>query len=924
MMFISRRLAHALLFIVVLVSACSSGEPSNGGEGTAQQPMVNGIPETDPPGSGVVFLTTEKYQGCGPNSTDGACIIKRYRGSGQLVASDLILTAAHVVDHAVGPSDVTVRRGNCVHAAGNGVCTNTSVEQRTATEVFIHHGWNVGTQAGVDVALVRVSPPFSGGTLRAVTSETTTQTLARTASTCTGYGMSMCPESNDWGILRTAILDPTSLTGNLMHLSPTSVNESANHGDSGGPCTDQNVPGEILGVISEADCGLDTRIIPAQLFKVWYDKVKNAIWTVVADFNGNKKPDTAALVKSGQGFAIQFIYDDDSTPLAVPVPIPFPGFTDAELFAGQFNGDSYADFLLLVDGVSVYFDFNPSTFLSQHTNVTFGTYESFTTSDVNGDGFDDAVATDAYGYHDIYFGSASGLGDALPMGTFPSESDTDGRFLLLTGTNEATLPVPQMSMTVTVPQGETFFSVQIFDGAFPSGYDRGSGDTCYELRADPQGNGNFGSGTLIAQKNNNDFPENAWKSLYTGNVHASAESYTGGPHVYRLDMLVGPCGGAAQAIGGNAVKVRSSAPLSFNKDELSFWARDNDGPAFVGGVPGAYNTKYDGSFTFYVDVTNVNAISLTDADADHTPDDDTLSPLRCDLTVPDVQNNGREIIANDIFYQLYELETGALIATNPNPSGDWWDIYNEFDQECRHFSLPAAPTPGADRFVEWRWSDVLAGNQIHIKVPQTSPTYLRLVARPGPQPRITSAVSGEAWLGRPASAITPLLPIVLGELNACGHAMGRSEVIDSIKEARKELAAFFGPLALVERLEAELLAAKLNMARAALVGDPLNTAFVYGKEISVPDAITNGDHALSHRCLGVFGCKGWNSCGGHGLPPGEHTTDAKMQAAIALLEAINTGHVSYVSPNVALAAAAPASTPSTPTSWDAFLKYGPL
>ena len=117
-----RSFALFCLAFACCVGACSD-HSSDGNAASAKQAIVNGDVVADPPGSGVVYISSAGFDTTGSFGMAS--------GSGTLLDAQWVLTAAHVVYSAAVPDNVTVRRGNAGDPA----------EVRHGKRIDIHPGF---------------------------------------------------------------------------------------------------------------------------------------------------------------------------------------------------------------------------------------------------------------------------------------------------------------------------------------------------------------------------------------------------------------------------------------------------------------------------------------------------------------------------------------------------------------------------------------------------------------------------------------------------------------------------------------------------------------------------------------------------------------------------------------------------------------
>jgi len=116
--------------------------------------------------------------------------------------------------------------------------------------------------------------------------------------------------------------------------------------------------------------------------------------TVVADFNGDGKPDIAVAILN-QGFEIPLGNGDGTFQALPPVNLGSNGFYTNSLTVGDFNGDGKADLAVTDEGdqVAILLGNGDGTF-QPPVNYTAGSLpSSVTAADFNGDGKLDLVVT---------------------------------------------------------------------------------------------------------------------------------------------------------------------------------------------------------------------------------------------------------------------------------------------------------------------------------------------------------------------------------------------------------------------------------------------------------------------------------------------------------------------------------------------------
>lgn len=510
-----------------------------------------------------------------------------------------------------------------------------------------------------------------------------------------------------------------------------------------------------------------------------------------------------------------------------------------------------------------------------------------------------------------------------PAGFFPSIDPNDGKLLAVTGQGITTIDIPDVKLFVSVPPGQTTFSVAIFDGDQTSHFDAASGDptnTCYRLVTDANKNGLMDPGEeVVAIQSDSYFADSAYTTLYGGPVHASAENGSTGAHFYRLEVVTGPglptdteCPSAdATKTIIQGFKVKASGQVSIEYGDFSFIAADALGPfsspdTFM--ASGA-NTTYDGIFDFYISVPEVGTpteLTFSDSDADFLGDD-----------TPGVAAGANF----EIQYELFD-GNGTLVHTNNDVSGNYDVLAGDLDTE--DVTVLTGDVGGNWR---WLWTDVLTENTIHLWPPVTSPSRLAVYAAPVDRIKVTAAQPIEHWSERP-DQIEQYLPIRLGneetelQVENVNRALSilQAPSDDSSKQRRcnndhKVSVCHVPPgnpanahviyvgspaveahlrhgdnvvdcdddVELLEDLVAQLLAAELNVAQDASRGQDLTKAFVYGRLEQVSDVLAN-----AHDIVGAS----LRMCM---VAPQLIDDGARV---LALLKTINAGEVTFVSPSL--------------------------
>jgi hypothetical protein len=519
-------------------------------------------------------------------------------------------------------------------------------------------------------------------------------------------------------------------------------------------------------------------------------------------------------------------------------------------------------------------------------------YVNFAVADFDGDQIDDVEATTDVGEVHVFYGSTGGLTGGLTTGkftsTWPTTGRSDGRFALITGTGERTFPQPLFSGLAYVPPEEASLvndiSIEVFDAPWGTGYDFGRGEVCYRVygdrlcqtRKDDLSDIPPVPANLMAELSSTttEFPENEWGKIYRGGSRTDIAKTASGALCYRFEAFMGPCSGppvqGGDATAANAFKVRfvsSSARATMGVDRGSaYWGRNFPSSAF--------HTDYDGSWQTFLEIGKEQTrFTLIDADADRADD----------------ENQPGQEIESLMFYELFHFDLtngrGARIGQNQNPSGDYWEAGNHFDIEPCDPALHQNCTPvpgqnvftfakGAHPFVEWEWQDILNANMFYTDM---QGSVMRRLAKPV-QFRVSSSANPTTWISLPDGDIAPLLPIALGKLAACPGHPGQAGLVTTADEARRILRKGTETGASKHDLEAQLLSAKLNVAHAVALGEPLASAMIYGSDITVAEAIAEADAALSPHCQ---------------ASPAKGNGKDDFRAIIDRLIAINAGQITY-------------------------------
>ncbi len=491
---------------------------------------------------------------------------------------------------------------------------------------------------------------------------------------------------------------------------------------------------------------------------------------------------------------------------------------------------------------------------------------------------------------------------------FPTPDLNDGKFVTLVGDYTGTKPVVKINFWIGVEASQKRFKVEVFDGdqgtqgAYGRPFGWGFADWCrlpiagqsythYTLYADPLKNGE-GTYEIVSLTEDplilGDFLDNDITTIYDGKVHDDARQTPDGNYFYRLEVVMGPDKNTPNEEVGcaNGFKVLSDGQIGILFDDIQFHGVDADGkyipdPEHVWAdcapkdppPPERYNeeiihqgvdTLFDGQFLFFFYVPpTVSSFALTDSDAD----------FLCDGTYDgavDPSTPGNATGENDsIKYGIWNPK-GDLIRINIDPSGSYWleKTPPDMDEETKNAFCPGGSC--LEGYYQWGWYDVFAINIVHIDPPFTFPpeqpltarstldvlnrlsqevVFFEFVSEPYPFLPVSSAVTTDYWIDEPPSRLKPYLPLVLGRLDSAGKEIGASQVVRVPGKAQviftdARLKNHWLPERL-RRIYAELLAVKLNLARAAANGEPLHEASIIGSPLTVEDLVELADGAIS-------------------------------------------------------------------------------
>ncbi len=258
--------------ILVALSSSACSDQAVGGEqlDRAAESILRGTPDTPATAGGFVYL---------------ANLSARRSGSGVLLDNQWVLTAAHVAEAAARPG----RAGD--------LFVDLGTQTRQAQEVFLHPLWNGDGESEnpniVDVALVKVSTPFTGNFKRNISPLGTPDLIdVQQTTRCRGYGPTdiNLAEQQGGGLNRDGTLAEPAMTRadfTMENFPPKRSNSFRSSfgfcadqnaqqqvtypGDSGGACVATSGTADIYGIVAsgrfppckvDADCkGFDDRCV---------------------------------------------------------------------------------------------------------------------------------------------------------------------------------------------------------------------------------------------------------------------------------------------------------------------------------------------------------------------------------------------------------------------------------------------------------------------------------------------------------------------------------------------------------------------------------------------------------------------------------------------------------------------------------------
>jgi SdrD B-like domain len=303
-------------------------------------------------------------------------------------------------------------------------------------------------------------------------------------------------------------------------------------------------------------------------------------------------------------------------------------------------------------------------------------------------------------------GSAAAQIGPGPFASFPSEDETDGRFLAFGCPGSATFELG-LAIGLATPAGETSFTLSFFDGetgktdgSGKAHWDFGTRQLTYRLYADPLREGSTAPADLIGSWTGNDpnpisgplwtatgasMLDNDWWGVTVAT--SSGAQAPSGNYFYNLVIESDGACGVGEVLASN-IKVASTSPMAFLVPAFGLEAGlrqiANDGPIIYPGTfppPGGdfvhAATTYDGTFVFtFLLPGDVPELKLYNGDFDHgttglvgAPSGTVLSPC-ADTDDPDTPAG----YAGFPFDTTGAIPEGGLLPSTP-PDDTTFDIF---------------------------------------------------------------------------------------------------------------------------------------------------------------------------------------------------------------------------------------------------------
>jgi hypothetical protein len=879
----------ALLVASMVVASGCAPPPDDPAIDVVGSAILNGQPEATPSNSNAVQVVVALGGG------------QQIFGSGVAIDDTTIITSAHVVydfdrDKPFPPSRVTVRltAGGPSFAVASIITHPTYVKTQLTIPTPFQHDKVLAHRDVFDVAILRMRAPIPNVGATSFTSHPANDFVSAPSYAVFGFGpsqtdgadfdlRSFTPPSTGVSVVPAGTYGPTLLSAVA---STSGATQHGLGGDSGGPSS-SSYADDLDSVVAitmaiEKD-GTTTDLIFAPSFQRWFNLAADpdACRSRIAVIPGRPADDYFEVREAG---SITF-HVESGTEGAVPLEFPLadlgqplpcrqvPGLAFADVnddgtpdIVAQIGTTAITMLVNTLAGVPV-LDPGPSFALPADT-----VFRGFETADLNGDGVADLVATTTTGEARGFVGSTDvfnhinyTLSPEQVLYGFPTADGTDGKFDVVVGAGLATIAEPTVSYFIEVAGDQPDVRVEIFDGDVGGLNDVGTGNTCYRLFAAP--NKERTGGTLIQSLEAASFADAAWTTLFSGPVSSDALAFAG-DYFYRLDVvLADDCSGDTTSTDSiaNLFKVRSNGQVGKETDAFAFWGGDHDGDfTSVTNVPyGDYN--YDGTFQFYIDVGRDGVVN-PEAGPGEDPDSKEIELRNFDaddlddLDAPGIADGanheiGWRLVAPDGSDIVQDVVSGSF--TTNGGFGQSQDI-----------TLSEAGT------WTWLWHDVLATNSIYVEV-AASPAQYAVYGAKVRRRTVSDARPTSVWASRVVQ--DGIAPLVIGSKTSCAAAANRRVLVDATAAS----AALVAGATAYDRLVAELVAAKLNVRRAAGRVAGLDEALVYGRTFSVGDLIQRAEAAIGR---------------GRGAVP-----DAQLGSYLRDLRGINQGEISYAGARAILA-----------------------
>lgn len=323
----------------------------------------------------------------------------------------------------------------------------------------------------------------------------------------------------------------------------------------------------------------------------------------------------------------------------------------------------------------------------------------------------------------------AGLPPLTEESCMPTCDETDGRFLVLAGSDMASFAGFKNTIWISVPQGNTSFTLSIFDGDsgqdinggkvwYQGSWDTTVSDVTYSLYADALRDGS--TSTVVGTWSSTQMPNNAWYDINIDNVQAAVDENL--DYRYRLEATLDK----PQLYGASNFKLKSpnaylSVGDSFSTDTsfginamLATWS---DVLTIYPDYPSLGNSTYGGTWEFYFEIpeqddeSGVRYIEIWNGDADRgtstitqvdTDDANTSGkPEWAGVAALDERAGGKGNPADDNSVPAYRRgptiqfvligPDGNEIARDDDPGGT---------EEWEKFLVSTDPNSGADQVVD--------------------------------------------------------------------------------------------------------------------------------------------------------------------------------------------------------------------------------